>query len=39
MSEVPDKACILFFAGTELTDVHSLDIIVASSPGKEIHDP
>ncbi|TYH91261.1 hypothetical protein ES332_A13G105300v1 [Gossypium tomentosum] len=38
----PDNACILCItaaAGTELADAYSLDTVIASSPGKEVHDP
>ncbi|MBA0803317.1 hypothetical protein Gohar_013547 [Gossypium harknessii] len=37
-----DNACILCItvaAGTELADAYSPDIVIASSPGKEVHDP
>ncbi|KAK8584184.1 hypothetical protein V6N12_068431 [Hibiscus sabdariffa] len=39
---IPDNACILCItaaAGTELADAYSLDSVIASSPGKEVHDP
>ncbi|KAL8538382.1 hypothetical protein ACS0TY_000395 [Phlomoides rotata] len=39
---IPDNACILCLtatAGTELADAYSLDTVIASSPGKEVHDP
>ncbi|VFQ82790.1 unnamed protein product [Cuscuta campestris] len=39
---IPDNACILCItadAGTELADAYSLDTVIASSPGKEVHDP
>ncbi|KAK5783687.1 hypothetical protein PVK06_038200 [Gossypium arboreum] len=39
---IPDNACILCItaaAGTELADAYSPDIVIASSPGKEVHDP
>ncbi|KAA0059499.1 hypothetical protein E6C27_scaffold45462G00010 [Cucumis melo var. makuwa] len=39
---IPDKACILCItaaAGTELADAYSPDTVIASSPGKEVHDP
>ncbi|WVY97916.1 hypothetical protein V8G54_030067 [Vigna mungo] len=39
---IPDNACILYFtaaAGTELADAYSPDTVIASSPGKEVHDP
>uniref|UniRef100_A0A166GEK7 Uncharacterized protein n=1 Tax=Daucus carota subsp. sativus TaxID=79200 RepID=A0A166GEK7_DAUCS len=38
----PDNACILCItaaAGTELADAYSPDTVIASSPGKEVHDP
>ncbi|KAK9041055.1 hypothetical protein V6N11_016179 [Hibiscus sabdariffa] len=37
-----DNACILCItaaAGTELADAYSPDSVIASSPGKEVHDP
>ncbi|KAK6947256.1 hypothetical protein RJ641_000729, partial [Dillenia turbinata] len=37
-----DNACILCItaaAGTELADAYSPDTVIASSPGKEVHDP
>ncbi|KAG6491849.1 hypothetical protein ZIOFF_046788 [Zingiber officinale] len=37
-----DNACILCLtatAGTELADAYSSDIVIASSPRKEVHDP
>ncbi|KAK1405783.1 hypothetical protein QVD17_42519 [Tagetes erecta] len=39
---IPDNACILCItaaAGTELADAYSPDTVIASSPGKEVHDP
>ncbi|KAK9660071.1 hypothetical protein RND81_O198400 [Saponaria officinalis] len=39
---IPDNACILCLtaaAGTELADAYSPDTVIASSPGKEVHDP
>ncbi|KAL1143983.1 hypothetical protein V6Z11_A11G198500 [Gossypium hirsutum] len=39
---IPDSACILCItaaAGTELADAYSPDTVIASSPGKEVHDP
>eukprot|EP01018_Ginkgo_biloba_P040564 Gb_32444 [translate_table: standard] len=39
---IPDNACILCLtaaAGTELADAYSSDTVIASSPGKEVHDP
>ncbi|KAL4284181.1 hypothetical protein GQ457_16G020880 [Hibiscus cannabinus] len=39
---IPDNACILCItaaAGTELADAYSPDSVIASSPGKEVHDP
>uniref|UniRef100_A0A3Q7ECL7 Uncharacterized protein n=1 Tax=Solanum lycopersicum TaxID=4081 RepID=A0A3Q7ECL7_SOLLC len=39
---IPDNACILCItaaAGTELADAYSQDTVIASSPGKEVHDP
>ncbi|KAL8249497.1 hypothetical protein R6Q59_006365 [Mikania micrantha] len=39
---IPDDACILCItaaAGTELADAYSPDTVIASSPGKEVHDP
>ena len=39
---MPDNACILCItaaAGTELADAYSPDTVIASSPGKEVHDP
>jgi len=38
---IPDKACILCItatASTKLADANSLDTVIASSPGKEVHD-
>ncbi|KAL1105198.1 hypothetical protein V6Z11_D04G116900 [Gossypium hirsutum] len=38
---IPDNACILCItaaAGTELADAYSSDTVIASSPGKEVHD-
>ncbi|KAH9770655.1 hypothetical protein KPL71_012443 [Citrus sinensis] len=31
--------CITAAAGTELADAYSPDTVIASSPGKEVHDP
>ncbi|KAK8305878.1 hypothetical protein V6Z12_D03G092000, partial [Gossypium hirsutum] len=39
---IPDNACILCItaaAGTELADAYSPDTVIASSPGKEVHNP
>ncbi|KAL8229918.1 hypothetical protein R6Q57_014818 [Mikania cordata] len=39
---IPENACILYIttaAGTQLADAYSLDTVIASSPGKEVHDP
>ena len=39
---IPDNACILCLtavAGTELADAYSPDTVIASSLGKEVHDP
>ncbi|KAD7117004.1 hypothetical protein E3N88_04272 [Mikania micrantha] len=39
---IPDNACILCItaaAGTELADAYSPDTVIASTPGKEVHDP
>ncbi|GJV81139.1 hypothetical protein Tco_1517009 [Tanacetum coccineum] len=39
---IPDNACILCItaaAGTELADAYSPNIVIASSPGKEVYDP
>ncbi|KAK8516958.1 hypothetical protein V6N12_032158 [Hibiscus sabdariffa] len=39
---IPDNACILCItaaAGTELADAYSPDSVIASSLGKEVHDP
>ncbi|KAK8978772.1 hypothetical protein V6N11_029140 [Hibiscus sabdariffa] len=39
---IPDNACILCItaaAGTELAGAYSPDSVIASSPGKEVHDP
>ncbi|KAL8229813.1 hypothetical protein R6Q57_014714 [Mikania cordata] len=39
---IPDNACILCItatAGIELADAYSPDTIIASSLGKEVHDP
>ncbi|KAL9411470.1 hypothetical protein AB3S75_045131 [Citrus x aurantiifolia] len=39
---IPDNTCILCItvaAGTELADAYSPDTIIASSPGKEVHNP
>ncbi|QHO53328.1 uncharacterized protein DS421_2g46980 [Arachis hypogaea] len=41
-SIIPDNACFLCLtvaAGTKLADAYSLDTVIASSPGKEVHDP
>ncbi|MBA0753399.1 hypothetical protein Gogos_020878, partial [Gossypium gossypioides] len=38
---IPDKACIFYItavAGTELADAYSLDTVISSSLGKEVHD-
>ncbi|KAL8476605.1 hypothetical protein ACS0TY_029049 [Phlomoides rotata] len=39
---IPDNAyiiCLIAAAGTELADAYSPNIAIASSPGKEVHDP
>uniref|UniRef100_M1BT56 Unknow protein n=1 Tax=Solanum tuberosum TaxID=4113 RepID=M1BT56_SOLTU len=39
---ISDNTCILYItaaAGTELADAYSSDTVIASSPGKEVHDP
>ncbi|KAL1152621.1 hypothetical protein V6Z11_A09G121700 [Gossypium hirsutum] len=39
---IPDNACILCItaaAGIELADAYSPDTVIASSPGKDVHDP
>ncbi|KAL8265907.1 hypothetical protein R6Q59_003251 [Mikania micrantha] len=39
---IPDNACILCIiaaVGTELANAYSPDTVIASSPGKEVHDP
>ena len=39
---IPDNACILCLtaaAGTELADAYSPNTVIASSLGKEVHDP
>ncbi|KAG8473527.1 hypothetical protein CXB51_035663 [Gossypium anomalum] len=39
---IPDNSgilCITVAAGTKLVDAYSPDTIIASSPGKEVHDP
>ncbi|KAF1877260.1 hypothetical protein Lal_00012031 [Lupinus albus] len=39
---ISDNACILCLTvvtGTKLVDAYSPDIIIASSQGKEVHDP
>ncbi|RZC81238.1 hypothetical protein C5167_043812 [Papaver somniferum] len=39
---ISDNACILCLTadvGTELADAYSPDTVIASSPGKEVHDP
>nr|GMD20824.1 putative cytochrome C biosynthesis protein [Ipomoea batatas] len=39
---IPDNACIFCITapvGTELADAYSPDTVIASSPGKEVHDP
>ncbi|MBA0767582.1 hypothetical protein Gotri_016452, partial [Gossypium trilobum] len=39
---IPDNICILFITattGTELTNAYSPNIVIASSSGKEVHDP
>lgn len=38
---IPDNTCILYLtatAPTELADVYSPDTVIASSPGKDVHD-
>ncbi|TYH76745.1 hypothetical protein ES332_D04G108200v1 [Gossypium tomentosum] len=38
---IPDNACILYITaatGTKLADAYSPDTVIASSPGKEVHD-
>ncbi|KAL3507390.1 hypothetical protein ACH5RR_032772 [Cinchona calisaya] len=39
---IPDNTCILYLiaaASIELADTYSPDTVIASSPGKEVHDP
>ena len=41
-SVFPDNVCILYITvvvDTKLVDAYSLDIVIASSLGKEVHDP